>query len=54
MMIGGYWYYFNKSGYRVINRWINDTYYVDGSGRMVTDAWIDGWYVDSEGRKVVN
>ena len=37
MLIDGYWYYFDQSGWMAQNRWIGD-YYVGNSGAMLTNT----------------
>ena len=43
--IGGTWYYFNSGGAMATMKWIEGTFYVDGSGAMLvsTIRTIDGW-----------
>lgn len=54
--IGKYTYYFEKSkyaatGWKLINKkW----YYFDIKGRMVTNNWVDGYYVTADGSMAVN
>ena len=52
--IGGSKYYFENSGAMVTGwKWINGAcYYFDGSGVMQSSKWIDGDYVDVEGKWV--
>ena len=52
--IGGSKYYFENSGAMVTGwKWINGScYYFDGSGVMQSSKWIDGDYVDVEGKWV--
>lgn len=54
MEIDGCWYFFNDSGYMSVSKWIHsfdgNYYYVDASGRMVTNTRTpDGYYVDGRG-----
>ena len=47
--IEGFWYYFNDSGYRVVDQWV-DRYYVGSDGKMLVDTTTpDGHYVDENG-----
>ena len=50
--IGGAKYFFDDSGAMATGwKWIDGScYYFDGSGAMQADKWIDGSYVDSDGR----
>ncbi len=50
--IGGTWYWFDASGAMATGwKWIDGScYYFDGSGAMQASKWIDGSYVDSDGR----
>lgn len=50
--IGGAKYFFDDSGAMATGwKWIGGScYYFDGSGAMQADKWIDGSYVDSDGR----
>ena len=50
--IGGAKYWFDDSGAMATGwKWIDGScYYFDGSGAMQADKWIDGSYVDSDGR----
>ena len=50
--IGGAKYWFDGSGAMATGwKWIDGScYYFDGSGAMQADKWIDGSYVDSDGR----
>ena len=52
--IGGSKYYFENSGAMVTGwKWINGScYYFDESGVMQSSKWIDGDYVDAEGKWV--
>ena len=60
----GKWYYMNHDGVMQVNRLIDDTYFVDGNGVMVTNAWMysnDGWsnenvwrYFGSNGKAYTN
>ena len=52
--IGGSKYYFENSGAMATGwKWINGScYYFDGSGVMQSSKWIDGDYVDAEGKWV--
>lgn len=52
--IGGSKYYFENSGAMVTGwKWINGScYYFDGLGVMQSSKWIDGDYVDAEGKWV--
>lgn len=37
---GNDWYYLDHNGIMATNRWVDDTYYVDGNGvRVVRDGW---------------
>ena len=49
---GGAWYWLGDSGAMSTDwKWIDGScYYFDGSGAMQADKWIDGSYVDSDGR----
>lgn len=51
-VIGGAKYHFDDSGAMATGwKWIDGScYYFDGSGAMQADKWIDGSYVDSDGR----
>jgi glucan-binding YG repeat protein len=50
--IGKYRYYFSKKGLRYTSRWINNTYYVDANGRMLTSCVTpDGYLVNASGVK---
>ena len=54
--IGGSWYWFDDSG-AMASGWKRidgSCYYFDGSGAMQANKWIDGSYVDSDGRWVQN
>ena len=53
---GGAWYYLSDSGAMATGwKWIDGScYYFDGSGAMQANKWIDGSYVDSDGRWVQN
>lgn len=53
---GGAWYFFDDSGAMATGwKWIGGScYYFDGSGAMQANKWIDGSYVDSDGRWVQN
>lgn len=47
--IDGSWYYFNASGYKVVDQWV-DRYYVGSDGKMLVDTTTpDGHYVDENG-----
>lgn len=35
----GLWRYVDGGGYMAVNEWIDDTYYVDGNGIMVSGTW---------------
>ena len=52
--LGGAWYYLNPNGIRVIG-WVTangDSYYLDqATGRMVTNATIDGYNIGFDGKK---
>ena len=50
--IGGAKYWFDDSGAMATGwKWIGGScYYFDGSGAMQASKWIDGSYVDSDGR----
>lgn len=49
----GLWRYLNAQGVMAINTWVNDEYYVDNNGIMVSDKWMKlpkrnpGWNEDS-------
>lgn len=49
---GGSWYYLAGDGaMRIGWSWINDDwYYFDGSGRMAHNTWINGYWVDDDGK----
>lgn len=47
--IGGNWYFFAENGTMVKNQWMGD-YYLLSSGKMATSRWIDGYWVDSDGK----
>ena len=49
---GGAWYWLGDSGAMATGwKWIGGScYYFDGSGAMQASKWIDGSYVDSDGR----
>ena len=53
---GGAWYWLGDSGAMSTDwKWIDGScYYFDGSGAMQANKWIDGSYVDSDGRWVQN
>ena len=53
---GGAWYYLSGSGAMATGwKWVDGScYYFDGSGAMQANKWIDGSYVDSDGRWVQN
>ena len=53
---GGAWYWLGDSGAMATGwKWIGGScYYFDGSGAMQANKWIDGSYVDSDGRWVQN
>ena len=34
------WRYLNGSGVMAVNEWVDDTYYVDGDGRMIANSWL--------------
>ncbi len=54
MLIDGYWYYFDQSGWMAQNQWIGD-YYVGNSGAMLTNTWTpDGYWVGADGKWVRN
>ena len=52
LSLGGTWYWFDASGAMATGwKWIGGScYYFDGSGAMQASKWIDGSYVDSDGR----
>lgn len=54
--INGAWYYFNESGYCVMNQWVNTAgkwYYCGESGAMLISQMIDGkYYVNKDGEWV--
>ena len=54
--IGGAKYWFDDSGAMATGwKWIDGScYYFDGSGAMQANKWIDGSYVDSDGRWTQN
>lgn len=46
-------YYLDEDGNRKSNFWLKDDggwYYLDEDGVLVTDAWVDNYYVDEDGR----
>ena len=50
--IDGKWYYFNLDGY-IKTGWFKyngDFYYLQSDGSMATDMWLDGDYVDHQGK----
>lgn len=51
--VGSYgWKYFDANGYLKRSAWIQDSgkwYYLDINGTMVTDVFVDGYYVDKSG-----
>lgn len=50
--IGKYKYYFGSNGVMQKSRWINNTYYLDASGHMLTSCVTpDGYVVNSSGKK---
>ena len=49
--IEGGWYYFDASGYRTENQWVDD-YYVKDDGIMATNQWIGAYYVGADGAYV--
>ena len=53
---GGAWYWLGDSGAMATGwKWIDGScYYFDGSGAMQANKWIDGSYVDSDGRWAQN
>ena len=53
---GGAWYWLGDSGAMSTDwKWIGGScYYFDGSGAMQANKWIDGSYVDSDGRWAQN
>ena len=53
---GGAWYWLGESGAMATGwKWIDGScYYFDGSGAMQANKWIDGSYVDSDGRWAQN
>ena len=52
LKINNKWYYFDKQGYMVINRWVGD-YYVGINGIMLTDTTTpDGHSVDKNGKRI--
>ena len=53
---GGAWYWLGDSGAMATGwKWIGGScYYFDGSGAMQANKWIDGSYVDSDGRWAQN
>lgn len=52
--IDGYWYWFDENGVMASNAWISGQYYVNSSGRMLTDSWCfdqgKWYYLSSDGR----
>lgn len=52
VLLAGSKYYFENSGAMVTGwKWINGScYYFDESGVMQSSKWIDGDYVDAEGK----
>ena len=51
--IDGNWYYFDKNGYLVHNKWI-DNYYLKSDGKLAHDEWIGSYYLDSYGVWISN
>ena len=53
-MINGCWYWFDANNVMASNAWINGKYYVDSSGKMLTDSWCldqEKWYyLSSDGK----
>lgn len=52
MKKGGNWYYFLSNGVLAVNRWINNTYYVGQDGVRQTDTYVNGFYLDENGKKM--
>ncbi len=50
--LNGNYYYFNSQGVLQKNKWIGD-YYVDENGIRLTDCVVDGYTLDSTGKKIV-
>lgn len=48
---GGDWYYFNKKGYAVTNKWVG-SYYLGADGKMKKSTWVGKKFVDASGKKV--
>lgn len=45
------YYYFGSNGVMAVSKWIKDTYYVDETGARVTNSYVDGYYLDEDGKK---
>lgn len=48
---GGHWYYFNKKGYAVTRKWV-DNCYLGKDGKMAASTWVGKRFVDASGRRV--
>lgn len=48
----GKYYYFKANGVMAVNRWVGN-YYVGSDGARLTDCEVDGYYLDSVGKKTV-
>lgn len=48
----GKFYYFGADGVMLTSQWIDAAYYVDETGARVTDGYVDGFYLGSDGRKI--
>ena len=47
--IDGFWYFFDASGYKVVDQWV-DRYYVGSDGKMLVNTTTpDGHFVDENG-----
>lgn len=52
IQLGSEWYYLNVDG-SMATGWIqlgNDWYYLNANGAMAADTWVDGFYLESDGK----
>ena len=52
VQLGSEWYYLNADG-SMATGWIqlgNDWYYLNANGAMAADTWVDGFYLESDGK----
>ena len=53
--VGAKWYCFHYGSGAMLTGWVksgNDYYYLDSDGAMVTEKWVDGYYIDILGKWV--